>query len=497
MSAADRALALLVLVASAVTADVVAAQTVRASGSTTVRYIELRPFVLDSVAQSSTAGDGLLRQLADGRIVRCIPGEEFCRDVRPGVAVSVVPVIQDLEVSAWGFGRGLHALAQIRGRSDWGGDARIWPQSDDRLEVMSAYVEIERPRYRARAGRQWRASGLGFFNFDGLSVSSVVMPGLQVELYGGRSLVRGLNDSRTGGALEAIEALAPPSEGILTGVQARYRLGTRAAFGAAYQVDVRSDRLGLYSELASAEAIMRVGAGLVEGAIQVDVAGGAISEARLHARSAPVGRFVLHGELRRHRPYFETWTIWGAFSPLGFDEARGGATWAEGGGKLILRGEATYRRYGSEGRDETVDVFRHRGHGAAAGATWVPKREWRVDGGYRVESGFGAARRDGSIGVSRRFGDNASLGVNGVLFQRLYEFRLDEATVAGLGIEASAAVAARARLFVNAATYRHVGGGGGAQSGLDWNQRRASLRLQWTIGGEPELTPEGRPAGER
>ena len=79
-----------------------AAQTVLVSGSTSVRYVELRPFVRDSVPAGLTEGDGLLRQLPDGRVVRCLPGEAFCRNVRPGDRVSTMPLIQDVSVSAWG-----------------------------------------------------------------------------------------------------------------------------------------------------------------------------------------------------------------------------------------------------------------------------------------------------------------------------------------------------------------------------------------------------------
>jgi hypothetical protein len=473
----------------------VAGQTVRVSGSTSVRYIELRPFILDSVPQVSTEGEGLLRQLPDGRVVRCLPGEEFCRDTRPGSVVSTVPVIQDLDISAWGFGEGVHMFAQLRGRSAWGEHGGLWPRSEDALEVMAAYVEVERRRFRARAGRQWRVSGLGFYNFDGVSVAAPATPRLTLELFGGRSLVRGLNESRGGGALEAIEALAPADGGIIGGVQARYRDGTRLAVGASYQVDVRSDRRELYSELASVEGALRVGAGSIEGAVEADVASGMLNEARLHLRSAPLGRFVLFGELRHYRPYFELWTIWGAFSPLGYNQGRAGVTWADSRGRLVVRGEATYRQYDQAGRGETLDDFRYDGRGLAASVSWSPRREWRVDGGYRVESGFGAARRDGSVGAVRHFGERGSLGINGVVFQRLYEFRLDEGTVAGIGAEGAFALSDRARVMLSAAAYRHMSGG--PQPVFDWNQRRASVRFQWTLGGEPELLPGSTLAGGR
>jgi len=134
------------------------AQTVLASGSTSVRYIEIRPFMRDSVPESETTGGGLMRQLPDGRVVRCIPGEAWCRDVRPGTPVSTVPVIHDLALSAFGFGRGVQLYSQVRVRSAYGSDPGLWPQGDDQFEVMSLYGEIEREKVRIRAGRQWKVS---------------------------------------------------------------------------------------------------------------------------------------------------------------------------------------------------------------------------------------------------------------------------------------------------------------------------------------------------
>jgi hypothetical protein len=89
-------------------------------------------------------------------------------------------------------------------------------------------------------------------------------------------------------------------------------------------------------------------------------------------------------------------------------------------------------------------------------------------------------------GVIRQFGDGGSVGVQGVLFERLYEFRLSEGTVVGIGAEAAVPLSSRLRLVGTASTYRHLDR---ADTGLDWTQRRASMRLEWTIGAEPVMAP--------
>ncbi len=470
-----------------------AAQSVRASGSTSLRYVELRSLVRDSVAADSTAGVGLLRQLADGRVVRCIPGEGFCRDTRPGDIESAVPMIQDLELSAWGFGTGIRAFAQLRARETLAGNRGLWPRSDDALEVLAFFAEIERPRIRVRAGRQWKVSGLGFYNFDGVDVAANVLPAVSVEAYAGRSLVRGLNGGRTGGALESIESLSPPSAGVLFGLNAQYRPSPRLAVSALYQIDFRADGRGLYSELAVANGVLNLQDGSAEASIEVDVASGGINQAGLHVRSRPIGSWLPSAEIRRYRPYFELWTIWGAFSPVGFDEARGNLTWANRNRSLIIRGEASYRNYGSLGNEEAPDVLRTDGWGLGTNLNWLLRPAWRLETSYRVESGFGASRRDGHAAVVHQIGDAGSISVQGLAFQRLYEFRLAEGTVVGLGAEAAFPLTTRSQLFASATIYRHLEAG--SQSGLDWNQRRASLRVQWTMGSEPGLLPVS--VGER
>jgi hypothetical protein len=143
----------------------------------------------------------------------------------------------------------------------------------------------------------------------------------------------------------------------------------------------------------------------------VDAATRSLNQARLILRSPPVGRITLFTELRRYRPYFELWTIWGAFSPVGFDEGRGGLTWATPSGRLTVRGEASYRDYGDADQEEAADALRTSGWGVGTSVVWSPDQWWTVDGSYRVETGFGAARRNGMAGVRRLFGDAASVGI--------------------------------------------------------------------------------------
>jgi hypothetical protein len=479
-----------VLAVATASAGALEAQSVRVIGSTMIRYMDVRPFVVDSLPVGETQGTGLLRQTPDGQVVRCVGAETFCRGVRPGSRISTIPAVQDLEVSAWGFGEGIRAFAHLRGRTAWGGNPEFWPRANETLDVMAAYAELDRERYRVRAGRQWVTSGLGFYNFDGVAGTVRPLPGLAVEAQVGRSLVRGLNEQRTGSALEAVEELAPIEPGLLLSAQVRYRPHSRLAVSGLYHRDIRDDRAGIYSELARAEAVFRHGATTVEAALERDLAGGEFNELRLRVRAPPYRSALVAGEVRRYRPYFELWTIWGAFSPVGFDEGRMDVTWARGRGDIIIRGEASYRSYDDTGMATGVQEHRTDGWGLGLNASYSPRSLWRMEGGYRMEVGFGAARSEGHAGVLRQIPDRGHVALRGLAFQRLYEFRLDHGVVLGLGAETALRITDRSRVVGNLTTYRHRDRGDA--SDMDWTQLRGSLRLQWTVGAEPG-TP--RPAG--
>ena len=223
--------------------------------------------------------------------------------------------------------------------------------------------------------------------------------------------------------------------------------------------------------------------------MEVDIATSALHEARVALTAPPWRRIAVRAELMRYRPVFELWTIWGAFSPVGYDEARGGVTWAGNGGRLMVRADAFSRRYEDAATDDGpgASTFRDGGWGVEGSGSWAPSPIWRFEGSYGVETGFGAARRDGQATVDRRLGDRGTVAVQGLAFQRLYEFRLDEGTVVGLGGETSLRLSDRVSLGAAFTAYRHLNAG--PASSVDWSQRRGSLRLSWTAGAEPVARP--------
>ncbi len=90
-------------------------------------------------------------------------------------------------------------------------------------------------------------------------------------------------------------------------------------------------------------------------------------------------------EARRHRPFFELWTIWGAFAPVGFDEGRAELGWRGAQQRLQLSAHGAFRRYDDTG----------------AGVDFLPLRSsgWRTG----LDASVAGQRASGRIGnVARR-----------------------------------------------------------------------------------------------
>ena len=193
------------------------AQGIVVSGASSARYVDMRPLVNDSVPVALTdSATDLYRRTQSGILVQC-NSNGFCPYQRSGAPTSLVALMQDLDVAAWGLGRGISFHGQFRARTAVGDASELWPQANESFETIAAYLDVDRDRYRARIGRQWLSSGLGFFNFDGAALTLRPTSTLSADAYGGWSLVQGLNEAVTNEAIAAVEELAPDERSYLFG----------------------------------------------------------------------------------------------------------------------------------------------------------------------------------------------------------------------------------------------------------------------------------------
>jgi hypothetical protein len=462
----------------------VGAQQFRVTGHSVIEAFDVRPLVDDSVPVASTIGSGLLRHTTDGYVVRCVSGEAVCRYRRLADAAGAMPVTQDLALAAWGLGRGIRLYARARARAVLVGDEQLWPRGGDHVDVLAAYAEADRGFLRARLGRQWMASGLGFFDFDGAALRVRPRRGLAIEAYGGLGLARGLHEPLTSGEIARQEPFAPTVRPYVFGGQVTWNSLRRGALAAQYHREIRTDLGGLYAERLSADAFLRVGTAVLEGDLNVDLATKAMNEGRVTLRLSPIEHVAASAFVRHHRPFFDLWTIWNAFSPVGFDEGGLRAQWRPGGSGMMVETWSAYRQYEEAGAQPLFGRVRNTGwRVGVAGAT--PDARWRLHGRYEVEVGFGAAKSEVHLRLGRRVREAGMVTLNAGVFQRLYELREDDGTVWLLGLDGLLPLGARSRIRAEAAMYRHAAAA--QASSRDWTQVRGSLALEWAIGTEPAV----------
>lgn len=459
-----------------------AAQAVRLHGVTSIQGVDLRPLVEDSVPIAQASGDGPYRTLADGRLVRCIDGQAFCRFRRSGERVLATPLVQDLRAAAWGFGQGVSLHAHVRARSALGNDDFLWPRAEDEFDAIEAYLQVERERLRLRLGRQWASSGLGLYNYDGGALT--LRRGYsQLEVFGGVSLVAGLNETHVGPVLEEIDDLPPDERGYLLGLRAATRLGGRGAIGGAYQRVIRADRDGLYSERFAGDASVRALGATWEASYIYDLVAGTANDAHLRAVRSFPGRITASLAARRHRPFFESWTIWGAFSPVAFDEVRGTVGWRDVADRLTLNTRGGWRRYDETDAGLESIPLRTSGWRAGAGAEWMPVVSWLWYADYDVDIGFGAARSDGSVGGRWTPNERVFIGAALSALENIYEFKVGKGRVVGVRLEGGMRLSRDVRAAVDGGWYAHRLTSSAPTT--DWSQRRLSGRLEWTVGRDP------------
>lgn len=469
----------------------VGAQGIRVSGVTHVQMIELRPFTTDSVPAATVSGTGEWRVGPNGVPAFCPATGSHCQYTGAGQRLSVAPVLQDITVAGWGWVEGLSFHADLRARTQMtGGSDFTFPRADDHFDVVDAYAELEREALRGsmrgRLGRQWVASGLGNYNFDGANVV-YRRDALYAEGWGGRALLGGLNDTYTSHLLSAIENLPPWQDGYLFGARVRLRPNPLGSASVTYQRVILADRTGLFSERVALDATAHRYGAFTQASLTYDLAAGVWNDARLKIGTAAAGAFGGSVEARRYRPYFDLWTIWGAFAPVGYNEGRAIVDWRPHA-DVTVSAHGAFRRYG-----DTDAGFELRTDGWRAGgdAIWTPANDLFATASYEIDIGSGAANTDGRVGVSWIRSDGTTLGADASVTQNIYEFRVGTGRIYGAMLRGVFPVRSDARVALDVGLYQHVKTNGAA--GPDWTQRRASARFEWTVGRDPGTRAGTRP----
>jgi hypothetical protein len=459
-----------------------AAQSYRGWTSTSLQVIELRPLGADTVPRADVVTDASGRFLYNGNEVSCVLAD-VCTGYLPLAKDRTLAATQDLSLTLWGLGlEGLSVTTLLRARARAGGDL-VWPRSDDELDALLAYAQLQRGPLRVRAGRLDVRSGLGFSAFDGGS-ASYALGSFRGELYGGRSLARGLREPQNE-ALRGLDGFLLDKSVLLVGASVAGRrwdtdLTTR------YQREILSDRSSLVSERASLDFSTTLPRLRISGSIDYDFSFERAGKGHVTA-SAPFqeGRWLADLGLRRYVPYFDLSTLWGFFEPVSYSEVTARVGWSPGSelGAWVSGG---VRSYGDTETTVILRPMRDRGWRANAGARWQPATDWVLDGRYELEWGPGGFLNGADVAARYGATDRLTVSASLLTFQQIEEYRLGEGRAFGGGAAADFAVNDRMSLAGGLSIIRHRDGGNVFTS--PWNQGRAWSMLRVDLGGDPGLT---------
>ncbi len=467
----------LVVAAGGSSPPVLAAQGYRGEARVTGMYLDLQTVVRDSLPESQVPGDGVRRRLADGTIVRCTPGD-FCRWYRSGPVESIPVAAQELKFSLWPGIRGLSASFDILTR--FGTDS-FWPRSDQDFDLITASVSFDRSQYRVRAGRIFTNNPLGYYNFDGASFLWRGFRPVRLLAYGGWYLAPNVDAPYTSSVFTSAEVIPPVKRGLLFGFDLGVRVDRNMAGNLIYQRVVRTDPVQVYSERLGFSARAQFGSTAVDALATYDLSYTQFNDALLRVNVPVVPTLDVTFQVRHYLPFFELWSIWGAFSPVGFNEGLASLAWRIPNVGLRLEVGGAYRGYEDTHVNASFANIKDNGWRAFGSVGWS-HAAWFGNFGYRAETGFGAVRYGGDLKFGRNFGPGTFLGIRGSSTQTFSEFRIGTQFVTGGAVEGAYAVGDFA-LTGSGGVYRVTHDN--RPQDEDWTQPRFDISVSYRFGHEP------------
>ena len=448
---------------------------------TRIQSVAYRGVTIDSIPATDTVqAPGRGPTSPDGYAVVCAPNAAYCTFFRPGPERRGQPFTATADFTAWGIGVpgvSLHAL----GRVGWDlSGSELWPGTDPAVQLLEGYAEYAARRGTARVGRQVVTSRFGTTGFDGAGLMlREPRRGLDARGYLGWGLARGAALPVTSPATNPLDDFQPVSRQIVAGAG----LGWRSTYADAridYERQVDRKTQGFVSERVGLQGAVRPLRGVsLTGGADYDMAAGwwGSAEAAL-AYSSTRARAQLG--LRRYRPHFDLWTIWGAFSPVPY-HAWDAALAVTAHRRVVVR--ARYERYAFDGAEASTPLVQVENDGWRweFGGTVTAAAAWTVDGAYRVEYGPGASSRGVSGSLTYAPSRRLALRLLGAATKRPLEYRFNEAVVRMLGADAEYRPTGGLRVGVTASRYAEDHRRPDAAA-FDWDQFRLAARVVLEFG---------------
>ncbi|HSE67740.1 MAG TPA: hypothetical protein VLB12_12200, partial [Gemmatimonadales bacterium] len=361
--------------------------------------VSYRGIKADSIPASAvdTAANGSLYS-PDGFAVTCVSGTNFCQFYRPGPVLHSTPLVTTADLTMWSLG--LSGLT-LHGNMRFGGDLASsgdWPGTDPAVQLVEGYAQYQRQGITGKFGRVVHTGRLGYTGFDGASLRYRTDQGsLSAEGYIGLGLARASLLPVTSPELNPLDDFQPTQRQLVAGLTGGWRFASGEIL-AEYQREVDRDTRNFVSERTAVEARFTPLRGLrLEAGTDYDIARDLWGSAEVDVYYDQP-RYGISGGVRRYRPYFDLWSIWGVFSPTGYNALRGRA-WVRPTQTVEVRISGESFDY-----EETfattplVDVENH-GWRWATGFSWQFVPRWSTAWNYHAEYGAGASGLgwDGSL----------------------------------------------------------------------------------------------------
>lgn len=486
-----RGVGLAILAAGCIVSPV-GAQGYRLRLDTRYQAVSFRGLAEDSIpAGSAVVRPGQGPVTPDGFAATCPVDGPWCYFYRSGSRRQGHPVTGNVDLQLWGLGlRGVTARVAGRWSTDLGSSTE-WPGTRPPTILTEGYLQYEHGPWVGRAGRQVITGRLGYQGFDGAQLGVTrAFGGLDIGVYGGWGLARAVALPVTSPALNPLDDFQPRDRQLVVGalLGVRYRW---LDLGAEYrrEVDPVPDHFVAERAAASLSLAPRPGWRLRGGA-EFDFTNGWWGSADASA-SYSGSRFFASGGVRRYRPFFDLWTIWGAFSPVAHRTA-----WAAGGFRPVqqlwirIRGERY--QFDEGGASSPLAQAEDRGWRASIGASLALSPRWTVDGGYSRDAGPGAASSSLDGGVTFAPGDGWSLHARGGSLARPLEFRHSASELRWYSAGADVRLTNRWR-FVTDLLWLAEDRRRPDAAAFDFDQLRLSSRLVLNIGSDADRLPPGIP----
>ena len=475
------------------------AQSYRLGLDTRFQSVSFRGVTPDSIPVGvAVIGPSGGLETPDGFAVVCSPGSDVCTFFRPGPRLASAPFVASADLTVWGLGvTGL----SVRGNARWGVDLEsgdYWPGTQPALQLLEGYAEYLTSSITGRLGRQHITGRLGWTGIDGAALT-LRMPhhGLELTAYGGWGLARGLDVPVTSPSLNPLDEYQLPERHLTAGATLGWR-NRRADIRAEYRREVDPSVHFFISDRAALTAVLRPAEHwTLTGGTEYDVAQGWWGTSDLFLRYGD-GHVNADAGVRRYRPFFELWTIWGAFSAVPYTAIDGSFAFAPVR-PLRLRVSGERYWFDASGAETALASYEDQGWRTSLSATAQVNHELTLEAGYRAESGPGAASRTWDGRVTWLPAPNLTLSAFGSTFFRPLELRFDDAQVDAIGVDAAFRPSERLQLALTGAQYFEERQRPDAGA-FDWNQFRLYARASWVFGSNADrlrLPPAIRGAGRR